>query len=302
MRGATRRACVTLLSALSMPKGVRKSFAETAFLRAVATYDMEDRLIELLRTGGPAGITLSHSSVQVQEAELIIAQLSASGGSQKEAAEGIGSWGSWIGAWDVMYMQRSFLVWPLRPPGSSSARLAGVKLFVYGPMDVAVDLREEDQDASASIEVVYNTTSQVGQEELLLLSCSGSFVKLPAYDFRLGFTRPASAYRLETPPLADVSGGISASRTSAPPNLRPADKAKALLGAEWTPPGAASQCEIAYLSERLWISRNSAGDALVMLRSEDSPLLPPVRRPDLTATCSEAIFMGGRICRSKALF
>ena len=67
-------------------------------------------------------------------------------------------------------------------------------------------------------------------------------------------------------------------------------------------PGGASLREITYLSEQLWISRSGDDGSVVVLgRSEATPLMPPAGRADLTATCAEAVFVRGAVCRRQSL-
>ena len=40
---------------------------------------------------------------------------------------------------------------------------------------------------------------------------------------------------------------------------------------------------------------------VVLGRSEATPLMPPAGRADLTATCAEAVFVRGAVCRRQSL-
>ena len=87
---------------------------------ALAVDDGEGRLVALLRAGGIGGTELS--PLQEKEVGSLIDSLTSSGGSQRLAAEGVGSWGSWIGAWDVLYAKpRLAGGGPLTPRSTSSS-------------------------------------------------------------------------------------------------------------------------------------------------------------------------------------
>ena len=240
----------------------------------------EERLITLLSKGGVAGAKLR--PVDVNEVDRLVAELAADGGSSRLAAEGIGSWGSWIGAWDVLYTQPGFTGGPVNP---SNARLFSARQFVYGPVDTKADLQGIGRDGSTSTECVY---APGDGSPSVLLARSGSFTKLPAYDFRLEFTAPPRAYRLP----ADGA---------APSTPAPLASPRDALGS-FELPGGASLREITYLSEQLWISRSGDDGSVVVLgRSEATPLMPPAGRADLTATCAEAVFVRGAVCRRQSL-
>jgi len=248
--------------------------------RASTDDGAEERLIALLSKGGVAGAKLR--PVDVNEVDRLVAELATDGGSSRLAAEGIGSWGSWIGAWDVLYTQPGFTGGPVNP---SNARLVSARQFVYGPVDTKADLQGIGRDGSTSTECVY---APGDGSPSVLLARSGSFTKLPAYDFRLEFTAPPRAYRLP----AD-----GAAPSSPVPLASPRDA----LGS-FELPGGASLREITYLSEQLWISRSGDDGSVVVLgRSEATPLMPPAGRADLKATCAEAVFVRGAVCRRQSL-
>jgi hypothetical protein len=245
--------------------------------------EVEDTLINLLQAGAPAGTLLTRA--QASKAEMLVAALEADGGEQLLANEGIGSWGSWIGSWDVRYVgQSGFIGGPLFPgvtkfqPGQPEVRprLRSARQFVFGPTDTAADLRGIGRDGSLSTELTYALDG--GTE--LLLTRSGSFTKLPKYAYRTEYVQPAR--RLLMPgatPLAVDTLGV------------------------FNPAGGASLREISYLSEKLWISRsNDDGGLLVLQRTDARALAPPEERPDLTATCAEAVFVRGKVCRTTPLF
>ena len=245
--------------------------------RAAPDDGAEERLIALLSKGGVAGAKLR--PVDVNEVERLVAELAADGGSSRLAAEGIGSWGSWIGAWDVLYTQPGFTGGPVNP---SNARLVSARQFVYGPVDTKADLQGIGRDGSMSTECVY---APGDGSPSVLLARSGSFTKLPAYDFRLEFVAPPRAYRLP-------ADGAAPSSLASPRDA---------LGS-FELPGGASLREITYLSEQLWISRSGDDGSVVVLgRSEATPLMPPAGRADLTATCAEAVFVRGAVCRRRSL-
>ena len=245
--------------------------------RAAPDDGAEERLIALLSKGGVAGAKLR--PVDVNEVERLVAELAADGGSSRLAAEGIGSWGSWIGAWDVLYTQPGFTGGPVNP---SNARLVSARQFVYGPVDTKADLQGIGRDGSTSTECVY---APGDGSPSVLLARSGSFTKLPAYDFRLEFAAPPRAYRLP-------ADGAAPSSLASPRDA---------LGS-FELPGGASLREITYLSEQLWISRSGDDGSVVVLgRSEATPLMPPAGRADLTATCAEAVFVRGAVCRRQSL-
>ena len=245
--------------------------------RAAPDDGAEERLIALLSKGGVAGAKLR--PVDVNEVDRLVAELAADGGSSRLAAEGIGSWGSWIGAWDVLYTQPGFTGGPVNP---SNARLVSARQFVYGPVDTKADLQGIGRDGSMSTECVY---APGDGSPSVLLARSGSFTKLPAYDFRLEFAAPPRAYRLP-------ADGAAPSSLASPRDA---------LGS-FELPGGASLREITYLSEQLWISRSGDDGSVVVLgRSEATPLMPPAGRADLTATCAEAVFVRGAVCRRRSL-
>ena len=245
--------------------------------RAAPDDGAEERLIALLSKGGVAGAKLR--PVDVNEVDRLVAELAADGGSSRLAAEGIGSWGSWIGAWDVLYTQPGFTGGPVNP---SNARLVSARQFVYGPVDTKADLQGIGRDGSMSTECVY---APGDGSPSVLLARSGSFTKLPAYDFRLEFAAPPRAYRLP-------ADGAAPSSLASPRDA---------LGS-FELPGGASLREITYLSEQLWISRSGDDGSVVVLgRSDATPLMPPAGRADLTATCAEAVFVRGAVCRRRSL-
>ena len=276
-----RRAVVTSLIAGAM---LRPLPGGAATVGAVAPEDLEERLIERLRAGGAAAKRLAPADVAAAEA--LMDELERSGGSQLQAAEGIGSWGSWIGAWDVLYCGAACADGPLAPrpakTDGAQLRLVGARQYVYGPSNSREDLKGVGRDGGTSTELLY--APSLDEAPSLLLARSGSFTKLPAYAFRVEFPQLPRAFELPV----ETGGGA----------LRPLPAAE--LGA---PAGGAWSRDISYLSERLWISRSSAdGGRRVLLRSDAVPLVPPAERPDLTYMCSDAVFVRGSICRKKALF
>ena len=259
---------------------------------------LESRLVSLLEV---AGATAASNSPPLQDVEVerMISRLTSVGGSQREAAEGIGSWGSWIGAWDVLYSRPSFVGGPLGLT-QSTAQLVSARQYVYGPVDAASDLRGVGGDGGISTECVYALAAGEAQPRAVVLSRLGSFTKLPAFDFRVDFSARARAYELNAG-SAVAAGDHGRVRAAPSPTLTPLASQKA-LGVVDKPSGASLR-EIAYLSERLWISRSGDdGGVVVLQRSEAAPLVPPSERPDLTATCAEAVFVRGAICRKQALF
>lgn len=263
--------------------------------------DVEEQLINLLQRGAPAGSQLS--APQASQAEALMSALEASGGgSQLLASEGIGSWGPWIGAWDIVYTgQSEFAGGPIGPATATKLnkgqpdirlRLLSARMFVYGPMDAASDLRGVGRDGGTSTELTYELRQPMADlRREVLLARSGSFTKLPAYAYRVEFARPATRLLLPIPDAASGSEG------SAPKPLD-ADSMGVL-----NPSGGASLREITYLSEKLWISRsNDDGGLLVLQRTDARAFRPPEERPDLTATCSEAVFVRGKVCRDLPLF
>lgn len=254
--------------------------------------DDEERLIEVLQAGGVAGANLT--PVQMRACESLIRQLEQSGGgSQRDQAEGIGSWGSWIGAWDVLYAASGPVAGgPVSPrktklrPSDPDVQLTLVQArqFVFGPSNAADDLRGIPVEGGTSTELTYALAPDAAPS--LLLTRSGSFTKLADFDYRLDFARPSRLYQLSgTPP--------------SPATATAADTLGVLQ-----PAGGAFRRQITYLSERLWISRGADDDALlVLLRSmEAKALVPPSERPDLTSTCAEAVFVRGQVCRKTGLF
>lgn len=244
---------------------------------------LEERLVHML--------TSSRQS-DVLAAEALIAKMERAGGSQLLAAEGIGSWGSWIGAWDVLYAgSAGFFGGPLVMTSMASrqnVRLLSARQFVYGPVDAAEDLRGSGSDGGTSTECMYAVSSA---DERVLLTRSGSFTKLPELAYRLDFPHPVSAFQ-----LGEAQRG-SPQETLTPVSL------DSVVGTA-TPAGGATLRDISYLSANVWISRSrDDGGVLVLRRSDATPLRPPAQRPDLTAMCSEAIFTArGKICRQTALF
>lgn len=277
---------------------------------------LEDRLIELLQMGGPGGAMLS--PLRVTAIEQTIAQLVSVGGSQKLAAEGIGSWGSWLGSWDILYG-------PINP-SQGAAQLVSARQFVYGPLDTKADLKGTGRNGGTSTEYLYSlptppagTSSSASQH--LLVRRTGEFTKLEGYEYRIAFAQPVEAYRLEPgPPAAPTPAGTPV--RSPPPTLLTSRAMSDAFGSgaagelDLMPDGASLR-QITYLSERLWISQQEMphprgdvrdesrpggstgrGDGVLVLRRSDAaPMLPPADRPDLTSTCAEAIFVRGAICR-----
>ena len=123
-----------------------------ATVGAVAPEDLEERLIERLRAGGAAAKRLAPADVAAAEA--LMDELERSGGSQLQAAEGIGSWGSWIGAWDVLYCGAACADGPLAPrpakTDGAQLRLVGARQYVYGPSNSREDLKGVGRDGGTS--------------------------------------------------------------------------------------------------------------------------------------------------------
>ena len=248
--------------------------------------------IALLSKGGVAGAKLR--PVDVNEVDRLVAELAADGGSSRLAAEGIGSWGSWIGAWDVLYTQPGFTGGPVNP---SNARLVSARQFVYGPVDTKADLQGIGRDGSMSTECVY---APGDGSPSVLLARSGSFTKLPAYDFRLEFTAPPRAYRLPADGARASSAGAAGLAARCARQLRAAGL-RFLREITYLSAGIRS-ARSPHLSEQLWISRSGDDGSVVVLgRSEATPLMPPAGRADLTATCAEAVFVRGAVCRRQSL-
>ena len=293
MRVATppvaRRAVVAALLSLSVGRVRRCGSLE------VDVGVVEDRLIQLLQDSEAVGA--GPLVARSREVDGLINDLERTGGSQRDQTDGIGSWGSWIGAWDVLYVGGSpFVGGPvgslrtkLRAGGEEvTLRCVSARQFVYGPQDAAEDLSLKGRDGGTSTELVY-AMDDAGGGGQILLTRSGAFTKMPGFDFRLDFAQPPRAYRLS----ADADGSDSGLR----------QMAIATTTGVLYPMGGASLREISYLSERLWISRsNDDGGRVVLLRSDARALVPPAQRPDLTATCAEAIFVRGAVCRTKGLF
>jgi hypothetical protein len=309
MRLPSRRAVVGLLAASSCYLGprCRAALAGGVAPRAVATgladgeadaEALEAQLISLLEAAGTLGLSLR--AQEAMEVEQLIGELANAGGSQREAAEGIGSWGSWIGSWEVLYCRPNFIGGPLSLT-RSNAQLVSARQFVYGPADAAVDLSGVGRDGGISTESLYTLAVGENKMERLLLSRSGSFTKLPAYDFRVDFTTRAHAYELSSIGLG-AQGDPAAVSALSMPAITPLASPQRALDIVDKPEGSSLR-QISYLSERLWISRGGADDGVAVLRRVDAvPLVPPPERPDLTATCAEAVFVRASICRKQALF
>ena len=284
-----------LVAASSMPPPAGAKLAQLPSDDA-----LEEKLIDLLQLyGGPAGSRLTPS--QAQRAEALTAALEASGGgSQHLASEGIGSWGPWIGAWDVLFTAPSDF--PGGPIALSTAterqpegrlELVSARQFVFGPSDAASDLRGIGRDGGISTELTYALQPlSVDGGQQLLLARSGSFTKLPDYSYRLDFAQPARRVLL---PLAVADAGTSSGAMAKPLDI----DTRRMLG----PAGGASLRDITYLSEKLWVSRsNDGGGLLVLKRTDARAVAPPAERPDLMATCAEAVFVRGKVCRDRPLF
>jgi hypothetical protein len=257
---------------------------------AVDADTVEEQLISLLSDGGAFGSHLT--PLQVKRADDLIGRLEVDGGSQFDQAIGIGSWGSWIGAWDVVYLGSAL------PDGSVTTRLrerdpvtplrlVSARQFVYGPSDATADLRGSPVDGGASTEFLYATEQD---ESLSILSTrAGAFTKLSDFDFRLSFTLPTRTYLLDrsaTPALLETLNPTKGDRLGSVQGM-----------------AGSSLRRISYLSERLFISRSKDdGGVVVLLRSDTKALMPPDQRPDLTSTCAEAIFVRGQTCRRERLF
>lgn len=261
----------------------------------VDTDTVEEQLISLLSDGGALGYRLT--PLQVKQAEDLIKRLEVGGGSQFDQAIGIGSWGSWIGAWDIAYLGSGLLDGSMTTPTQTGLRemepdtplrLVSAHQFVYGPSDATADLRGSPVDGSVSTELLY--AAEQDEAPSVLSMRAGAFTKLSDADFSLSFTLPTRKYLLDR---------------SAPPSiLETLDPAKAdSLGSVQAIAGGLSLRRISYLSERLFISRSKDDSSVVVLqRSDAKALKPPDERPDLTSTCAEAIFVRGQTCRRERLF
>ena len=236
---ATRRAIVGVLAA-----------ASSALLtpgRAVedSSEAMEAQLTQLLRLGGPAGVTLCVADTQA--AELMIRQLELRGGSQLGAASGEGVWElPFVGGWDVLYAVPAFAGGPLATKTGSSLSVSSVREYVWGPGDGGV-----------STEVVYSASD--GADKAIMLTRTGSVTNMPAADVRLDFPEPVSA------------NSVTAAATMGSP------VSLASLGFS-SPAGGASLRTTTYLSETLWVTRSGDDGGLAVLRRTDVDALKPPSR------------------------
>jgi len=234
------------------------------------------------------------------EADALIAELERAGGSQIDLAEGIGAFEvPWIGSWEVKLMSDAsdFRFASRNGAISTPLRLVSGRLFVFGPPNAREELRGIDSEGGISTEWIYSPLDEgVQSRDRFLIQRTGVLMKLPEYAYRLDFPQPAALFRYDTPSEAASAGSA---RDDAAPALSqlPVD---ALSGAALRMGAGTTLRRITYLSERLWISRNGDGGALLVLqRSSSRALAPPAGRPDLTAPCSDT---RGTLCRKQPLF
>jgi len=269
--------CSLACSSTCNPRVVRSAPIDEASL--------EGRLIAALQTSSLA------------DAKALVVELESLGGSQKQLAEGPGSFEiPWIGGWDLLYSDGA-VAGPLATSPvvllsgeQVKLRLSATRAFVYGPTSTTEDLKGRGLDGSASIERIYTVepaqplapSAPSARPPSILLARSGSITKLPDYAYRIEFRGPARAYAV----LGEAAG----------------EELQLPTGA--LSPAVAATERISYLSERLWLSRGSGDELTVLRRSDARALAPPPGRPDLTAPCSDAPFPGRTepLCRQRAMF
>ena len=278
----------TLVAALATACSTQ-SWRRTSRAEEIDAAALEDLLVQKLRAdGGAAGTLLSPTDDDTVTS--LVSQLERQGGSQLEPAEGIGSWGSWIGSWEIIYAEPSREGSPIvssKVDTGRPLRLVSAREFVYGPPNAAEDLQGAASNGGASIECLFAQDGGSSAGTQLVVSRSGSFTKLSALSYRRDFG--GAAVRV----LPSSTGNAGANAASV---------ATYALAAPIEPVGGIMLGEFTYLSERLWISKSEGGARTVLLRSDAAPLAPPTARPDLTATCSEAVFsQRAQVCRKTAL-
>ncbi len=255
----------------------------------------EASLLDVLAAGTP--LTLQQAST----VDALIRELERDGGSQSDQVDGIGAFGPWLGCWDIKYLGASGGAALEAPAGM---RLVSARAFVNGPPDARRELRGLGDMGGASIELVYAGP----QGTQLLLTRSGSLIKLPALGYQLDFASETEAYELS------ANGARTVGRVGeGPPMLVSAvSKASAALRGDalrggtllQVPDGGATR-DFSYLSEQLWISRGRKGSRAptVLQRCDARALAPPPTRPDLTSTCSQTGWQSGAgLCRTQPLF
>ena len=246
-----------------------------------ASDDVEDRLLAML-AGSGSGDVFSTSNSYIEN---LVKTLEKDGGTQHDSCFDEGAFGPWIGAWSIRYAD-SFQGGPLN--SLRGMKLLSARQFVNGPPNAKEELKGKFQDGGIATECVYG---EADGRRRILLSRSGSLIKLPAFAYRLDFAKPAAAYEF------DENGDGS------PGRLAPLSDAS--LGLDRLPGGATLR-EISYLSERVWISRSSDDGALVVAERSDARALAPSTKanaPDLSSTCAETGWQSGSgLCRRQALF